>query len=270
MVFKRQKMPGENDLVICTISKVFSHGAFARLDEYEDREGFIHISEVASTWIKNIRDFVKKGQKTVVKVLSVDLQKGHIDLSLRRVGETQKKTRMQEWKRAQKADKLLELAAKEMGKEVKEAYREVGFKLENKYGEVYAGFEEISISGEEILKELEIPPEWFKPIITLAQENVTIPSVDITGYLDLKCSLPNGVDIIKEALLKARKDAEDRKETDDIKLDVVYTKSPRFSVTVFAPDYKVAEEALKEYADKAIEIITTHGGTGQFVREKTK
>ena len=59
MVRKRQEIPSENDLVICTITKVFSHGAFAKLDEYGDIEGFIHISEVASAWIKNIRDFVK-------------------------------------------------------------------------------------------------------------------------------------------------------------------------------------------------------------------
>lgn len=63
MVRKREPLPDENELVICTISRVFSHGAFAKLDEYNGREGFIHISEIASTWIKNIRDFVKEGQK---------------------------------------------------------------------------------------------------------------------------------------------------------------------------------------------------------------
>jgi translation initiation factor 2 subunit 1 len=263
MVKKRQELPSENDLVICTITKVFSHGAFARLDEYEGKEGFIHISEVASTWIKNIRDFVKPGQKSVAKVMSVNPAKGHIDLSLRRVGDSQKKNKTHEWKRAQKSDKLLELLAKEVGKTLDDAYREVGFKLEDEFGEIYSGFEEISLLGESAIDDLDIPNVWKKPLVNIAVENVAIPRVSITGYLDLKCYLPNGVDIIKEALLTPME------EIEDVELEVKYTKSPRFSVTVNAPDYKTAEEALKNYADKAISIISAKGGMGEFVRGKT-
>ncbi len=263
MVKKRQPLPSENDLVICTISKVFSHGAFAALDEYESKEGFIHISEVASTWIKNIRDFVRQGQKTVARVLSVNPSKGHIDLSLRRVGETQKKNKMHEWKRSQKAEKLLEFAAKEVGKTLDDAYNYVGFKFEDKFGEIYSGLEEISISGESALDGLEIPKEWIKPILKISQENVVIPRVSITGFLDLKCYLPRGVDLIKEALSSSME------EVEGIEFDVKYIKSPRFSIIVRASDYKTAEEVLRGYATKAISIITAKGGTGQFVRGKS-
>lgn len=62
--------------------------------------------------------------------MNVDRKKGYIDLSLRRVTDAQRKNKMQEWKRAQKAEKLLELMAKEVGKSLDEAYEEVGFKLE--------------------------------------------------------------------------------------------------------------------------------------------
>lgn len=262
MVKKRQPLPSENDLVICTITKVFSHGAFASLDEYEGKEGFIHISEVASTWIKNIRDFVRQGQKTVARVLSVNPSKGHIDISLRRVGETQKKNKMHEWKRAQKAEKLLEFISKDAGKSLDDAYSSVGFKLEDKFGEIYSGLEEIAISGPSALEGLDIHKEWVKPLIKIVKENVVIPRVAINGFLDLKCYLPRGVDVIKEALTGPIE------EIEDVELAVRYTKSPRFSITVRASDYKTAEEALKSYATKAISIITVHGGTGEFVRGK--
>ncbi len=262
MVKKRQSLPSESDLVICTITKVFSHGAFAKLDEYEDKEGFIHISEVASTWIKNIRDFVKPGQKSVAKVLNVNPAKGHIDLSLRRVADAAKKNKTHEWKRVLKADKLLELVAKEVGMSLDEAYTNVGFKLEDEFGEIYSGFEEIANEGELAIEGIQIPKPWIKPLIKLAQENVTVPTVEITGYLDLRCYLPNGVDDVKESLITSLE------EVKEVEIDVKYTKSPRFSVTVRASDYKTAEEALKGYTDKAISIITAKGGTGQFVREK--
>ncbi len=262
MVKKRQTLPLVNDIVICTVTKVFPHGAFVGLDEYQGKEGFIHISEVASTWIKNIRDFVKKGQKTAAKVLNVDPKKEHIDLSLRRVGEAQRKNKMQEWKRAQKTDKLLELAAKLINKSLDDAYEAVGFKLEDEYGEIYAGFEEIALSGPEVAKGMGIPPEWIEPVTKVATENVVPSKVKITGYLDLRCALPNGVDIIKEALISARE------ENADVKMDVRYTKSPRFSVTLVAPDYKLAEEVLKRYADRVLATMTSKGGVGEFIREK--
>lgn len=264
MVKKRRELPVENDLVMCTVTKVFSHGAFARLDEYIEKDGFIHVSEVASTWIKNIRDFVKEGQKTVAKVLHVDRAKGHIDLSIRRVSDAQRKNKIQDWKRAQKSEKLLEIAAKDIGKSLEEIYEEAGFALEEKYGEIYTALEEMTIYGSEVFKDLGIPEEYVKPLLKVASENVVLPTVSITGFLDLKSFAPNGVDIIKSALIFAR----DAGYGEDVNVDIKFIKSPRFSVNVTAPEYKVAEETLKNCANNAIEHIKKEGGSGTFTREQ--
>jgi len=263
LVLKREPFPEENDLVVCTITKVYPYGAFARLDEYGGKEGYIHISEVASTWIKNIRDFVKEGQKTVAKVMGVDRRKGHIDLSLRRVSESAKKNKLQEWKRAQKAEKLLEMAATNLGKTLEDAYKEVGFVLEEHFGEIYGALEEITLLGEEALKDVEIPEEWVPELVKIAQENVTIPSVEITGYVDLRCFKADGVEAIREALIKAREEG----TNEEIKLDIIYMGSPRYRIKVEAPEYKIAEEALRKAANRAIEVIKSFGGEGQFYRE---
>src|SRR5207302_7807512 len=85
--------PDEGELVVCTVANVKNFGAFVTLDEYESKEGFIHIAEVSSGWIKYIRDYVREGQKVVCKVLKVDQEKGHIDLSLKAVKD-RKSTRL--------------------------------------------------------------------------------------------------------------------------------------------------------------------------------
>src|SRR5438445_996635 len=87
--------PDEGELVVCSVSNVKNFGAFVTLDEYESKEGFIHIAEVSSGWIKYIRDYVRKGQKVVCKVLKVDKDKGHIDLSLKAVNEHQRREKIQ-------------------------------------------------------------------------------------------------------------------------------------------------------------------------------
>jgi len=263
VVLKKRNLPVENDLVMCTVTKVFAHGAFAKLDEYQDKDGFIHISEVASTWIKNIRDFVKEGQKVVAKVLNVETAKGHIDLSIRRVSEAQRKNKTQDWKRAQKSDKLLEIVSKDIKKTLNQAYKEVGFPLDEKYGEIYTGLEELTISGKSVLKDLDIPDEWIEPLIKVANENIVLPTVCITGFLELTSTLPNGIEVIKEALIFAR----DSDYPEDIKVETKYLKAPRFSISVTAPEYKEAEEALKLCAERAIEHIKELGGEGTFNRE---
>lgn len=263
MVKKKDILPTEGDLVIVTVNKVYSHGAFGSLDEYQNKEGYIHISEVASTWIKNIRDFVKEGQKTVAKVLSVNPHKEQIDISLRRVSEAAKKNKIQDWKRLQKAHKLLEITAKSLGKDIDAAYEEVGFSLGDKYGEIYGALEEISALGREAFEDMDIPEEWIEPLIKISQENVTIPVVEINGYVDIKCPSPDGVEAIKNALVSAEKQNEDP----DIEVKIRYVGSPRYRINVVAPDYKQAEGALKLTAENAIDVIKKYGGTGNFMRE---
>ena len=85
--------PEEGELVVCTVKNVKNFGAFGDLDEYDGKEGFIHVAEVSSGWIKYIRDYVREGQKLVCKVLRVDKEKGHIDLSLKAVKD-RKSTRL--------------------------------------------------------------------------------------------------------------------------------------------------------------------------------
>ncbi len=263
MVRRKDPYPSKGDFVICTITKVEPHGAFCKLDEYGGKEGYIHISEVASTWIRNIRDFVKEGQKVVAKVLEVNPKKGHIDLSIRRVTQSQRKQKIQEWKRAQKAEKLLEIMAKELGATLDEAYQKVGFKLEEKFGEIYDGFEEIVEFGEKALKGLRIPKKWKDVLIKVVKENVTLPEVKISGYFELRCSKSNGVEVIKDTLIKAK-----NLSLDGAKIDIFYVGAPKYKVVIKAQDYKTAEEALKKVTDFVLDYIKKNGGEGKFVRVK--
>ncbi|HVO36618.1 MAG TPA: S1 RNA-binding domain-containing protein, partial [Candidatus Acidoferrum sp.] len=71
MAANKPEWPEPGDLVIATIQSVTDYGAYAKLDEY-DKQGLLHISEISSSWVRNIRDFVRENQKIVLKVLRVD------------------------------------------------------------------------------------------------------------------------------------------------------------------------------------------------------
>src|SRR3989338_3423064 len=124
MFLKKDGFPEEDELVMCTITKVQPHSVFCNLDEY-DKGAMIHISEVSPGRIRNIRDFVKEGKKVVCKVLRVNEEKGHIDLSLRRVTETQRRLKVDEIKQEQKSEKIIEFVTKNNNLDLNKFFNEL-------------------------------------------------------------------------------------------------------------------------------------------------
>src|SRR4030067_3723450 len=93
MAFKKPEWPEPGDLVLTSVQRITDYGAYVTLDEYE-KEGLLHVSEGSSGWVRNIREFVREGQKTVLKVLRVDPEKRHVDLSLRRVSRRERREKL--------------------------------------------------------------------------------------------------------------------------------------------------------------------------------
>ena len=86
MFYKKKGMPEQGEIVLCSVKKILHHSVFVYIEEYQGLEGMVHIAEIAPGRIRNIDDYVKEGKRIVCKVLNIDQKKGHIDLSLRRVG----------------------------------------------------------------------------------------------------------------------------------------------------------------------------------------
>jgi len=257
MVKRKKQWPDEGELVVATVRKVLGYGAFANLEEYDRKEAFIHISEVSSRWVKNIRDHVRENQKIVARVLRVNPKKGHVDVSLKRIREDQRTKKIQQWKIEQKAEKLLELSAEKIGKDLDTAYEEVGYALMDEFGDLYGAFEAASEEGEEPLKDAGIDDLWAEAIKRIAKENITPPEVQITGYVDLRSYAPDGVDIIKNALMSAA----------DQNISILCVGAPRYRFVVKSSDYIEAEKTLKKAAQLCIDTVVKAGGEGEFHRE---
>jgi translation initiation factor 2 subunit 1 len=250
--------PEEGELVVCTVEDVKDFVAFVRLDEYENKKGLIHISEIATGWIKYIRDFVREGQKIVCKVLSVDTDRGHIDLSLKDVNEHQRREKIQEWKNEQKAEKWIGFVAEATGTEP-HAVKEVFY---THFGLLYPAFEEIVTEGDAALKKFGFPKNVSEALKTVAGENVKIPKVTITGTLVLTSMKPDGVNIIRRALRSAQP------KIDDVEIDLTYLGAPNYRIKVTAPDYKRAERAIEKAAKAAIGVMERAGDAAKFVRKQ--
>jgi len=254
--------PNPGELVVCTVTKVVDFGAFVQLDEYDNKEGLIHISEVASGWVKYIRDHVREGQKIVCKVLDVNPKRGHIDLSFKDVNEHQRRETIQLWKNDQKAMKWLQFVADEVKLQPSEMEK-LEDMIREEFGNLYAVFEE-AVQKEDVsgLVKTGIPQNIAEAINRIAHENVKVPTVDIAGYIDLLCPTSNGVEVIKKAL----KIASSVEGGEGVSVDITYVGAPRYRIHVVAPDYKKAEKVLTTSAKSAIDYVNKHEGEGEFHR----
>ncbi|HTT17284.1 MAG TPA: translation initiation factor IF-2 subunit alpha [Thermoplasmata archaeon] len=254
----RAEYPEEGELVLGTVASIRNFGAFVTLDEYNKREAFIHLSEVAAGWVKYIRDHVREGQKIVARVLRVDLSKGQIDLSLKRINDHQRREKVQAWKNEQRALRLVAQVATEIGKTAEEGVDLFGPTLVERYGSLFAAFEVASADPKRFQKENEKAP-WASAVLKVAGENIVPPRVTILGTLEIKDLQASGVDHVRAALLAAEK-------VDPEAVEVQYVGAPRYRVRVQASQYKVAEETLRKATDAALKSIKAAGGEGSFDR----
>jgi translation initiation factor 2 subunit 1 len=260
---KKPEWPEVGDLVIVTVNRITDYGAYVTLDEY-GKEGLLHVSEVASSWVRNIRDFVREGQKTVLKVLRVDTEKGHVDLSLRRVTKRERIDKIMAFKRARKAETLMRSAGEKLGLSMDEVYSKAGVLIEKEFGDVYEGLERSAREGPKVLMNVSVPEDIAVALEGISREKIRLPLVKIRGVLELSCRKPDGVRLVREALLTAKK----AEETKEGLVRVYVVAPPKYAIEAAAEDYKKADKVLQRASEEVLKAITKAGGEGVFKREK--
>ena len=259
MLFKKQDFPEEGELVLCTVTSVQFHSVFVDMDEY-GKGGMIHISEVSPGRIRNIRDFVKEGKKIVCKVLRINKEKGYIDLSLRRVNESEKRRKIDEIKRQQNAEKIVEVVAEKVGLKTEQLYSEIAGNALKVYSSLYQFFED-AVSNEKAVENLGIDKKYAKAIYDTVKLRIKPSEVEITGKLKITTYAPNGIELVKESLKKAQEAVKGN-------ININYLGSGQYRFFVTASNYKDAEKLMKNATDAAVGVITKQEGIAEFSREE--
>ncbi len=257
MLRKKTGFPDEGELVMCTVTNVQFHSVFVKIEEYV-KTGVIHISEISPGRIRNIRDFVKEGKVIVCKVLRINQERGHIDLSLRRVTEGQKRNKVNEIKQQQLAEKILEFVAKQLKKDLKSVYEGIEAKVFEVYDSLYECFE-AAVKDDNLLKELGFPAELIKPLNETIKQRIKPPEVQIGGKLFLKTHDPAGVELIKKCLKQVE-------AVNKELIKVFYLGAGAYNLIVTSEDYKTAEKILSNAIGAATSFMDKANGTAKFER----
>lgn len=257
MLYKRKGLPEENEIVFCKVTKIFPNSVFVDLLEYND-SGIIHISEVSPGRIRNLRDFVSINRQIVCKVLRINRERGHIDLSLRRVSSHQRQEKLNEIKQELKAESLIKNLAKKLKLNSIELYKKISKVIFEEYSHLYLCFKDVA--EEEVkLQKLGLEKKIADELTQIIVDKFKPQKIRIQGEVRLHTYVSEGVEKIKKTLAAV--------EAVSPTIKLSYLGAGRYKLVIEDIDYKPAEKHLKQ-VQRVLEKFEDKLSTTEFEREK--
>ena len=234
--------PEVGELVVATCTKITTHGGYFSIENYEilgATAGFVHISELSRTWVRNIRKHIREGQKAVCRVMRVTVQRQEVDLSIRRVSDSQKRETLQLHKQELRARGIIKAVGERLNIDSEDINRTIIEPLENKYGNLFSVLELARDEGETIITSAGISKEIASELVTTATKELERASVSFSGKAKISSFDPEGMNLIKESFGVAA-EATLKKKAIDISIHVI--SAPEYKIVINADDWKGAEK----------------------------
>ncbi|MFX0014526.1 MAG: S1 RNA-binding domain-containing protein [Promethearchaeota archaeon] len=256
--------PRVGELVIGTCSKLTPHGAYFEIFDYEklgSEAGFVHISELSRTWVRNIRSHIREGQRAVAKILRVDAARGEIDMSIRRVSEPQRRSKLNEFKQENRARGIVAVACEN----VEVSANNVEESLLGKFGSIYEGLIKAREQGVNVLTEIGIAEVAAEEIYQLAQKELQPPTVRLTGLLKIICYEAQGVVLLKDFFKSFNKKSSNKYRGSQI--DVQIISPPDYRIVVESGDWRTAEGIWKDVQNEVQQFFGPYDAEYSFERQ---
>ena len=233
MFFKKEGRPEPGELVVCTVKRILPHAAFVILDEYNHLEAMLHVSEISSRWVRNIKEFVSEGKKIVCKVMEARHEE-HIDVSLKRVTNVETKAKLNELKSEERTEKLIEAIAKTFKEDPHKSVQQVGNAIISEFGSLLDFTIAVKKEGPGIINNLDIDAKWKKELykhideqlkaqFVVIHKDIELSSFEEDGLTRLKNVFKNAIDFVKNAKMVA---------------DIKTLSPPRYRISLTAKNYK--------------------------------
>ena len=255
MLYKKHGMPEIDDLVLCKVTKIYPNSVFVNLLEYND-SGIIHISEVAPGRIRNLRDYVSVGRQIICKILRIDKERGHIDLSLRRVNSNQRREKLDEIKQEIKSESIVKNLAKRVNMPYKKLYEDLTKAIFKEYSHLHLCFKDVA-DGETDLISLNVSKKVADPLTEIILDKFKPKKITIEGEIKLQTYEEAGVTKIKDILTKIEKVSET--------ITLFYLGAGRFKLVIEDFEYKPAEDNFSK-VEKILESFTDKLSTASLAR----
>jgi translation initiation factor 2 subunit 1 len=266
--FYEKEFPDIEEVVVAKVHNIGEMGAYARLLEYNDKEGMILMSELSRRRIRSVNKLVRIGRDEYVVVLRADTEKGYIDLSKRRTNQEDYIAAHNRYEKAKSIHSIVKHTAERLGISTNEELeslmqRAVWYfdtKYDSKKDPVKASYNiyRKAVDDASVLDEANLTTKEREELL----RNICLkmmPTPDkIRADISVSCTGPAGVEAVKEALRAGIRSAGAKKqrgegfEHEELKANEVET--DQISITLIAPpEYVVTTQSLDK--DKGLKLV---------------
>jgi translation initiation factor 2 subunit 1 len=267
--FYENEFPEVDETVVVQVLKIDDKiGAYVSLLEYDEKEGMINLGELSKKRIRSLAKILRIGSIEVVSVMSVDEEKGYINLSKKRVEPEDAPPKLEQYAKAKAVHGIMQHVSKSNGIDVEDLCTAVSWPLHTKHKQAFDAFkrhieEEGTDGAFDVWNDIdfssvgeEMAPKIKEEIETHMRRRLIASTLRLQAKCDVSCSGYEGIDAIKEALSEGFKASKPECEV-HIKLIA----HPTFALSCQCKDKELGIHALTEalgYVEKAIKERKGH------------
>lgn len=249
---------------MCKFKENKEDGALVELLEYSKKEAWIQSTIMSRKKVYKVTKALKEGKNEVFQVIRCDRKKGFIDLSKKQVTDVEEIKEIEEhFYKAKTVQSILNYFANKTGKSLEDMCKLISFPLYQAEKSPYDHLKN-TLSNPALLDAYNFSADEKETLMIIIKHRLSPPPVKIKAELKITCIEFNGVQLIREALLKASEVRADNIELKYItKGGAVYE---CFTETIFAKEgLKLIKDSIKVLEE---EILARKGKMQVFKEPK--
>ncbi|CAH8356386.1 unnamed protein product [Eruca vesicaria subsp. sativa] len=295
------KYPEVDMAVMIQAKSTADEVAYVSLLEYNNTEGMIQKTELSRRFIRrSINSLIKVGKIEPLIVLSVDKERGYINLTKRKgkVTEEDIQTCEERYNKSKLVHSIMRHVAETLSLDLEDLYVNIGWPLYRKYGHAFEAFKvlvtdpdsvlgsltreikEVGPDGQEVTKVVPAVTQQVKEaLVKHIRRRMTQQPMKIRAYIELTCFHLDGVvhiKVVKPVLIGSSiisfffshtcllfQEAMRKAEAagnDDCPVKIKLVASPLYVLTTHTLDKDQGIKILDEAIVACTETIKEHGG----------
>lgn len=259
--FYNRRLPEIEEVIMVKVEKIAEMGAYVHILGYNNIEGMILLSELSRRRIRSINKLIRVGRNEVVVVIRVDREKGYIDLSKRRVLQTDVPKCEDRFAKAKAVNSILRHVADKLGYTTDEQLEDLCERTAWYFDEKlkkdaisYDVFKQV-VNDPTMLDECPISAEEKAELLENIRRRLMPQAVKIRSDIEVACYGYEGIEAVKESLKAGLACS-----TADMPIKINLIAPPEYVVTTSTLEKDEGVQSLRTAIESVREKIESLGG----------
>ncbi|KAL6066507.1 Eukaryotic translation initiation factor 2 subunit 1 [Balamuthia mandrillaris] len=247
--------PSVDELVMVLVVSLDKQvGATVVLLEYGNKEGIILLKELSARRIRSIKNHIRVGKQEVMQVLTVDKDKGYIDLTKKNLLENEVEEAVRRFNKSKTVHSIMAQLAETHHKDLLELNKCIAWPLYRLHEHAFDAFKK-SLTDPTVFDELNLEEELKQSLLKTIEHRMGSQPVKIQAEVSVTCYGYAGIDAIIPALKSGQQCGT---EASPIKVHLVC--SPDYSLVTADTDHERGIGTLNKAIEAIQAEIRKHGG----------